>query len=425
MPHPSPTVVRSQPSAPDLGGSLLVVEHDASVRATLAAVLRSQGYTVHATGQTSVALAELAEHEVDLVLTDLALNGDGDGLVALDMLRRQAPAAQFIVLASFGALECALSALKAGAYAYLVKPTDVEELCTTVARALEHRRLKRELNGRAAELARAPTPLRALNAMPDAPEGSVSAALRERVADLEAVNAQLRATQEQHERFVAMVAHELKSPLGLVMSYAQLSARPGATTAQIQRYTSEITEAAQRLNRLVEDLRTATRLSTGHFDLRLAPCDLAAAIRTTVEALRTTVTGRRFVYEAPSDLGLVLLDADRILQAVRNLVDNAIKYSGDDGVIEVRLTADAEHLTIDVRDEGVGIPASELARLFQPFVRGPGSSEIPGSGLGLYITRGIARAHGGELRMQNGEGPERARGAVFSLILKRVPGESE
>jgi signal transduction histidine kinase len=398
---------------------LLIVDDDPSVRATLAAVLRGQGYDVWTAGRVDDALARLAEMAFDLVLTDLYLD-DADGLDLLAALRRHAPGARIVVMTSYATLESALSALQAGAYAYVVKPTDVDELCVTVARGLEHRQLERDLAARVAELEAANTAISDFNARLRTQVSGATDALRHQVAALDTSNQQLRETQEQHERFVAMVAHELKSPLGLVMSYAQLSARPGATPAQIQRYTGEIIEAAQRLNRLVEDLRTATRLSTGHFDLRLAPCDLAGALRSTIEGLRTTVAHRRFSFEAQPDPGLVMVDSDRVLQAVRNLLDNAVKYSAEDGAIAVRLWSDAGEVCISVCDQGAGIPEDDIARLLLPFERGPGSTQVPGSGLGLYITRGIATAHGGELRVRNGDGPARARGAVFTLVLRRV-----
>ncbi|MFI5275085.1 MAG: response regulator [Ktedonobacterales bacterium] len=419
MPSPALKTAEAPAHVDGAAARLLVVDDDPGVRATLAAVLRGQGYAVWTAGQASDALARLDEMGFDLVLTDLQLE-DADGLDLLETVRRHAPGTPIVVMTGYAALESALSALHAGAYAYLIKPTDVDELCVTVARGLEHRQPQRDLAARVAELEAANVASHEFNARRQTQVSGATDALRHQVAALATTNLQLRETQEQHERFVAMVAHELKSPLGLVMSYAQLSARPGATPAQIQRYTGEIIEAAQRLNRLVEDLRTATRLSTGHFDLRLAPCDLAGALRSTIEGLRTTVAQRRFSFEAQPDLGPVMVDSDRVLQAVRNLLDNAIKYSAEDGAIAVRLWGDASEVSISVRDQGAGIPEQDIARLLLPFERGPGSTQVPGSGLGLYITRGIAMAHGGELRVRNGDGPARVRGAVFTLVLRCI-----
>lgn len=408
----------------DHDARLLVLDDDHGVRETLAAVLRHEGYTVQAAGRLDEALAALGAAPCDLILAGLHLE-DAEGPDLLAALRRHAPGAIIIVLTSFATLEAALHALQAGAYAYLSKPTDIAELRLTVARGLERHRLERELARRVAELEEANAAIRDFNAELRAQVQSATRELRRKVAALDESNRQLRETQEQHERFVAMVAHDLRGPLGLVMSYAQLTARPNTTPDQIARYTNEILEAAARLHRLVEDLQTATMLSTGHFELRRAPCDLVAAVAAAVEGMRTTVPARRFTFTGQDDLGPVEVDSDRVLQALRNLLDNAVKYSVEDGAIAVRVWGDAAHVFISVKDEGAGIPEADIERILLPFERGAGSTNVPGSGLGLSITRGIAARHGGELRVENGEGPERARGAIFTLVLPRtIPPES-
>ncbi len=413
------TIEPVHPTTEDRDARLLVLDADPGVRETLAAVLRHEGFSVRAAERLDEARIALRAAPCDLIVADLRLEDrDGPGLVA--EVREAAPDAVVIVLTSLTTLESALRALQSGAYAYLSKPTDIAELRLTVARGLERRRLERDLARRVAELEAANTAIHDFNAQLRAEVRTATRELRGKVAALDDSNRRLRETREQQERFVAMVAHELRGPLGLVMSYAQLTARPTATPDQIARYTTEILEAAARLHRLVEDLQTATRLSTGHFELRRAPCDLVAAVAAAVEGMRTTVPTRRFSFTGQADLGPVEVDCDRVLQAVRNLLDNAVKYSVEDGAIAVRVWGDAEQVLISVQDEGAGIPDADLERILLPFERGPGSGAVPGSGLGLTITRGIAARHGGELRVRNGEGPARARGAIFTLVLPRT-----
>jgi signal transduction histidine kinase len=397
---------------------LLILDAESGVRETLAAVLRNEGYAVHAAGAVDEVRALLADDAFDLVLADLYLNGD-DGSDPLPELRRLAPESVVIVLTGYATLESALRALHHGAYAYLVKPTDIEELRATVARGVERRRLKRELARRVRELESANAAIHSFNAQLQAEVAAATEELSQKVWDLNATNSRLEQAQAQHQRFVAMVAHELRGPLALVMNYAQLAARSDVSREAVARYAGLIVENAQRLNRLVEDLQTATRLSTGHFDLKRMPCNLVEATRATVDELRATTPDRTFTFAGDSNLGSILVDQERIMQAVRNLLDNAIKYSNTGGAIETHVWSDAESVCISVRDHGVGIPESDIERILNPFERGSGSTEIPGSGLGLFITRGIAVAHGGELRVQNGSGRERASGAVFTLVLPR------
>jgi signal transduction histidine kinase len=398
---------------------VLVLDSEIGVRDTLAAVLRSDGYAVHAAGTVDEVRELVAEQAFDLVLADLYLNGE-DGSDPLPELRRLAPETVVIVLTGYATLESALRALHSGAYAYLVKPTDVEELRMMVARGLERRRLEHELARRVRELEGANAAIHSFNAQLQAEVAAATEELSQKLWDLNASNTRLEQTQEQHQRFVAMVAHELRGPLALVMNYAQLAARTDVSREAVARYAGLIVENAQRLNRLVEDLQTATRLSTGHFDLKRMPCDLAEATRATVDELRATTPDRTFIFAGEPGVGAILADQERIMQAVRNLLDNAIKYSNSGSAIEVSVWGDANSASISVRDHGAGIPESDLERILKPFERGTGTTEIPGSGLGLFITRGIAVAHGGELRVHNGSGPERASGAIFTLVLPRV-----
>ncbi len=408
----------AEPATTRIVGRILVVDDEPSVRESLAAVLRHDGHDVLMAGGLEAAASHLREGALDLVLVDLSVGGS-EPLSALADLRGLAPEATWIVLTTFATLEAALRALHDVAFAYLVKPVDLDEMRLAVARGLERRRLERELAARMAELETANAAIHDYNTQLEGQVAAATAALEEKVAALDATNQQLRQAEEQHMRFVAMVAHELRGPLALVMNYAQLADRPDIAPDALHRYTGSVVEHAQRLNRLVDDLQTATRLSTGHFDLRIEPCDLVALVQGAVEQVRVTMPNRDFSFVGDAGVGLVPVDRDRMLQAVRNLLDNAVKYSSDGTAIEVRVAGDDREVSITVRDEGAGIPEGDIERLLGAFERGAGSTEVPGSGLGLYITRGIIETHGGELRVQNVSSSGRAHGAIFTLALPR------
>src|SRR6185312_4996077 len=126
---------------------------------------------------------------------------------------RTVPATTVVVLTGYATLESALQALRRGVYDYLVKPVDVDELRITLARALERRRLRQELATRVRELELAHAAARDFNARLQEQVDQATAELRRKVEELDAANEQLRQTQEQHDRFVAMVAHEMRGPL--------------------------------------------------------------------------------------------------------------------------------------------------------------------------------------------------------------------
>lgn len=408
--------VAEAPSAAQRNARLLVVDADAVTAGTVAAVLRHEGYHVDVATSLADASARLRSTNYEVVLTEL-WQGDNAADV-FTLASAPAPAATVVVLASYASLESALRALRAGAYGYLVKPVDVDELRLTVARALERRGLERELAARVRELETAHARVQNFNARLQRQVDAATAELRQKIAELDQANVQLRESQEQHDRFVAMVAHEMRGPLNPIINYAQLAKRPGLPEDTVERYMDLVIEQAFRLNRLVDDLQTATRLSTGQFALRREPCDIAAAVSELADQFRATVRERRFLLDRPADPVIIEADRDRIMQAVRNLVDNAVKYSVEDGAIELAVWQDEQRAYIRVADYGAGIPEADMKRIFEAFTRlGERQGEVAGTGLGLYITRGIAAAHHGELTVRNRSGSERAGGAIFVIAL--------
>lgn len=428
-------------------GAILVVDADEGTARSIAAVLRLEGHQVATAFSFAAALAHLRAEPTDLVLADLRVEGQGNDLLA--RIRELAPDAIVIVLTGVATLATALRALHAGAFNYLVKPVDIAEMRTSVTRGLHQRGLERALEQQVRDLEAAHAQVRSFNAELQQQVVEATQELRDKVQALDGANAQLRHAQQDHDRFVAMVAHEMRGPLNLIINYAQLARRAGMTEEAIDRCTSIVVENSFRLNRLVDDLQTATGLNTGQFSLRLARSDVAAALSELIENFKTTERERRFSLERPATPVDALVDIDRIMQAVRNLVDNAIKYSAKDGAIEVRIwrqalpfdphggeaallaqhAADAPatvvptdeplagRVILQVRDYGAGIPEAEMQRIFDAFTRLNKEPDVAGSGLGLFITRGIIAAHSGTLSVHNGGGPERARGAIFTIDL--------
>jgi signal transduction histidine kinase len=405
---------------------VVVVESHAGTADTLAAVLRLDGYHVMVADNPRRSGASGPDGAVDVVLAELRADDPGAKRL-LDELRRRAPEASIIVLTSYATLESALRALRSGAEDYLTRPVDADELRLAVAAAMRRRRLERELAARVRELEQAHAELqathdelRALNADLQQRVDAATAQLHQQVEALDAANQQLVAAQEQHHTFVAMVAHEMRGPIGPIMNYALLAKRPAVTPEKRNEYMDIIVEHAHRMNRLVGDLQTATRLSTGQFALEQQRCDVAASVGALVEEFRSSFRDREFSLERPEAPVEAEVDGDRVAQAVRNLIENAIKYSVEAGAIELAVWKDDERVYIRVGDYGAGIPEAERERIFQPFTRlerRPESKGAQGTGLGLYITRGIVAEHGGALTVVNRVDDERAHGAIFTMAL--------
>ena len=133
-----------------------------------------------------------------------------------------------------------------------------------------------------------------------------------------------------------------------------------------------------------------------------------------------TVRDRIFTFERPPEPVMAYVDHDRVLQAVRNLIDNAVKYSGEGGAVEASVWRDETRVYVRVRDYGAGIPEDAMTENFQAFKRLEKRPDVGGTGLGLYITRGIVKEHGGELTVANGLARS-VRGAIFTIALPLHP----
>jgi signal transduction histidine kinase len=402
-------------------GAILLVDATPSAE-TLAAVLRHDGYIVRRVDTPQDAQEALKRGQFDLALVDMP-EESAAARALLARLRNTDSAPMCIVLGRYASLDTALDALRAGAYDYLIEPIDIEELRLTLGHALERRRLRQELAERVRELEVAHAQLSDFNRQLNQRIEEATADLQEKVNALDEAKSRLEDAHEQHQRFIAMVAHEMRGPLGPIMNFAALAKRPSATPEKRAEYLDLVIDQTQRMSRLVDDLQTATRLSAGRFTLKTQPTDLHAAMKHLVAQFAASHRDREFRLQADEGPITVTVDGDRIAQAVRNLIDNAIKYTVEGSAIEIEVRASDDAITIAVGDYGAGIPEAQMERIFQAYTQLKRDDDASGSGLGLFITRGIVAAHGGALSVRNRDGDARIRGAIFTITLPRHSGD--
>jgi signal transduction histidine kinase len=241
-------------------------------------------------------------------------------------------------------------------------------------------------------------------------------------AELRAHNAELAELAEMKNEFVAIVSHEMRSPLTAVVSFSHLLADPeqGPLTARQLEFVEVIDRNGARLLRLIDDLLLLTKIESGGLPLLLA-------IGSPAELVRTAAADHALAAEAAevkldseiTDGPFAEYDELRLHQVLSNVLGNALKFSPAGGTVRLRARPEEPGWVIEVSDTGIGIPEAEIDRLFAPFVRGSnaGRRGVPGTGLGLVVSRAIVDMHGGTLTVESTEG----QGTTVTIRLPLRP----
>ena len=240
------------------------------------------------------------------------------------------------------------------------------------------------------------------------------------VQNIRAFEAERRTVEELHRLsalradFVSLVSHELRGPMAAVVGAARTLQHRWRElkTEQREAFLSLIGDETTRLASLVADVLDTSRIEAGTFSYRFTEVDLAALVRDAV----TTVSLAQ--NEVPIELELAPVtavrgDVERLRQVVGNLVDNAVKYSPEGSPVHVSVAQRDGTVSVVVADSGPGIAEEDHALIFEKFGRASRNQTKPGTGLGLYIARAIAQAHGGTLDVRSAPG----EGATFTLTI--------
>ena len=245
--------------------------------------------------------------------------------------------------------------------------------------------------------------------------------LEQRVLDR---TSKLEDALKSRDQFLAMLAHELRNPLAPLRNGLHIVQMPSATPAHRDSAVKTMERQVQHMGRMVDDLLDVSRITRGKIQIRKQRTDLAPLVRSTVEDHRRLVeeAGQTLRVTLPDHPVWVSADPTRVAQVLSNLLNNAIKFSERQGVISVDLTLDGSGKSADlkVRDTGIGIDASMLARLFEPFAQADNTlaRSRGGLGLGLALVKGITQLHGGTVAAQS-DGP--GTGSTFAVQLPVAP----
>jgi signal transduction histidine kinase len=230
-----------------------------------------------------------------------------------------------------------------------------------------------------------------------------------------------RELDEMKSQLLATVSHELRTPLASIKGFATTLLREDVTWDEASRheFLCIIDRESDRLAELIGNLLDMSRIEAGTLHVELEPTDLRFIMEETADEFQRMTHEHRIRVQAPPRLPFALADPRRARQVLRNLVENAVKYSPDGGAITITALIKPQHLEISVADEGIGIGPDQLERIFERFYQADSAStrKVGGSGLGLSISKAIVEAHGGKIWAQSEEGA----GSIFHFTMPLAP----
>jgi len=448
---------------PEPFDGILIAEDSPTQRVLLKGILESAGHVVLAAADGEAALAEFARKRPRLVISDIVMPGiDGFELcrrVKSDPIGDPPPV---LLLTSLADPRDIINGLQAGADNFVTKPFDADYLLARVDHMLAHHRLAKEnslqlgmkihFGGEqhfitaerqqilhlllttyetAVEKNQALTLVREeLKALNDSLEERVRRRTEELRASEERLKDLYREAQEASrlkDEFLATLSHELRTPLTSINGFAQILRASNRFAPEDQNAIEIINRNADSLTRIIDDLLNLSRITRGKLKLQLGQVDAGELAHDVVDSLQPAIAGRGLTVEVTLGPGPLMIrgDHNRLRQVAWNVISNAVKFSRNNGRIDVHVASADGSVVFTVRDEGIGIAPEFLPFVFDRFRQADSSVTRAhgGLGLGLAIARSLVELHGGTI---DAASPGRERGATIRVTLpQRVAGATE
>lgn len=359
-----------------LNTQILIVEDELIAAESLALDLKKLGYNVCAVVNSGEkAIAQVEKSPPHLILMDIMLKGEMDGIIAAQKIYHQwkIPIIYLSAYADANTLERAKSI---PAYGYLVKPYKVADISTTITMALAKHE---EDKHREEELS-----------------------IQKKVNEIKS-------------RALATASHDLRTPLTNILGYTELIRDYGDRIPpdKKERYFNFIKSAVGNMKDSLEDLLLISRAEEGKVTLYPEKFDLIQYLEILIEEYKNLSDKHQLKLSTPENYYEVCLDQKILNHILHNLLSNAIKYSPQGGEINLRLHTNSQEIILEVEDEGIGIPEDYQDKLFQLFERGSNVGQIKGNGLGLSIVKKAVDLCNGTIVVQS----EENKGTKFTVIL--------
>ncbi|MGQ9870846.1 hybrid sensor histidine kinase/response regulator [Leptodesmis sp.] len=365
---------------------ILIVEDEKLVADDLQETLQGLGYEVSASvASGEEALAKIAEAVPDLVLMDIRLAGVLDGVQTSDLIQSQF---QIPIVYLTANADCTtLERVKASQpFGYILKPFDEKILATTIDIALSRHQAEKEM--------------------------------RQALSTTEVELQNIKQKAQKQSEHISILAHELRNPVTTIKFAIEMLMNHNVNLPEDkrERYIERIQNATKSLNNLLEDVLTLERTRVNKLQCLPIPIEFVSFCREVLETFQLSSGDLySFVFSSNESYCLVYLDDKLLWHLLNNLLSNAVKYSPKGGNIWLTITFTAETINLQVKDQGIGIPAEAQTTLFEPFQRASNVGKIPGSGLGLAIAKQCVTLQGGTITVESAVGA----GATFTVILPR------
>jgi signal transduction histidine kinase/GGDEF domain-containing protein len=368
--------------------NILVIDHDTGSRKLCDRILELKGYNVENALTHADAISKLKEKKFDISIIDINFP-DANGLDILKTIKESNINTIPIILTDIDTRESSIEAINHGAYAYITKPVNIDEVLAYVEGAL----LKQQLQNETKFLSK----------------------------NLKETTDRLNKALELKTEFISTVSHELKTPLSITREAINiiLDKTIGEVNNKQEKILISARENIDRLGRIINGLLDVERIEAGKIELQKTQVDITSLIKKITLSLEPAAKKKSLILKTnlPHKNVDIYVDQDRISQVITNLIANSIKYT-EKGSIEILLIDKEKEIECRVSDTGVGIAKEELPKLFDRFQRFRHGSK-GGTGLGLSIVKGIVELHKGKICIDSTPG----KGTQFVFILPKYSPE--